>query len=98
MCIAISSDKKEFVLYQSSTTYIYVNDSGEIKIKAGSTSLESTILGETLKTTLENILDKIIAHSHGSAVGPTSPPTNAADFATIKAGLSSILSPKIKNN
>lgn len=95
-----SGAKSEFgFVHASGESYIFMNAKGEIELKAGSDGLESTPLGETLQTMLDNILTQVISHTHSSPVGPTSPPVNAAAFTTIKSTeLPTILSSKIKNN
>lgn len=67
-------------------------------VNIGSGSLEKMTLGETTKAFLGKLLDLLIAHQHGSAVGPTSPPMNAAEFTAHKSvDLEKILSSKHKN-
>jgi hypothetical protein len=39
---------------------------------------ENFVLGQVLKSILKDFLNDYLKHSHGSAVGPTSPPTNPA--------------------
>ena len=85
ICIGFSTEvgKPEVWVYHPSAS-IFIKSTGEIEIKGGTTSVESMVLGETLKTWLE-------AHTHPTGVGPSGPPTEAATLSTI-------LSPKIKNN
>lgn len=111
ICIGVdsSSGNKEIFIYHP-TASIFIDKNGKIKIKAteiellgGTTPSESSILGETLKTTLEAILDQIIAHTHPyinvAAPAVTSPPGNAAAFTLIKTTqVPTTLSLKIKNN
>ena len=70
---------------------------GLVEITAGGT-LEKSILGETLKSTLENLIDAINALTVTCAApgNPSSTPINAATFTAIKTGLSSILSDEVK--
>jgi hypothetical protein len=98
--IAISSedDNPEISIYHPEGSYIFINKEGEVHIKAGTASLESTILGETLKEKLESLIDAINAITVPTGVGPSGTPINAATFSTIKSQLSQILSQKIKNN
>ena len=70
---------------------------GLIEITAGGT-LEKSALGETLKSTLESLIDAINALTVTCAGpgNPSSTPINAATFTAIKTGLSSILSDEVK--
>lgn len=62
-------------------------------IKAGINSPEHAALADTLKDViLGPLCDAIQAITVNTAVGPSSPPINAATFASIKAQLSQILS------
>ena len=72
---------------------------GLIEITAGGT-LEKSALGETLKSTLESLIDAINALTVTCAGpgNPSSTPINAATFTAIKTGLSSILSNEVKNS
>ena len=98
--IAISSDDSnpEIAIYHPQGSYIFINKNGEIQIKAGTATLEKTLLGETLKGLLESVLDGINAITVPTGVGPSGTPINAATFTSIKNQLSTALSQKIKNN
>lgn len=100
ICIGVdsSSDNAEIFIYHPQA-FIFINKNGELTLKAGTTTVEKSVLGETLQTLLSDLLDKIIIHAHPTAVGPTLAPNNAADFTLLKTiNLPKILSPKIKNN
>lgn len=71
---------------------------GNIELEGGSTALEKSVLGDTLKAKLDTLIDDIVAHTHSTPVGPSSPPVNAADFTVLKSQLPDVLSPKVKNN
>lgn len=59
----------------------------------GRDATESIVLGDILKQKLDAFLDQYIAHTHGTGVGPTSPPITAAQTAADpKATLFEILS------
>lgn len=75
-----------------------ISSDGDMKFKAGSTELESSVLGESLKSKLEELIDAIVTLTVPTAVGPSGPPVNSAQFTNIKSQLESILSEKIKNN
>jgi len=79
---------------------IIISDAGEISIKAGTATLEASVLGETLKGFMEQILDGISALTVTCAApgSPSSPPVNTATFVAIKAQLATMLSQKVKNN
>lgn len=85
-------------------TTIEINDMvgvPSIEIKSGvENSTEKTLLGETTKDTLSDILDKLIAHTHTATgpAAPTTPPNNAADFTAIKGTLATLLSQHFKHN
>lgn len=85
ICIGVdsSSNNPEIFLYHPGA-YLFINKDGEIHLKGGTTALESTVLGETLKLWLET-------HTHPTGTGPSGPPIESAD-------LINILSEKVKNN
>ena len=60
------------VLEVSATENLYIGRS--------SSATENIVLGQELKTLLQNILTAIIAHNHPTAVGPSGVPINVADF------------------
>lgn len=64
--------------------------------KGGST--EFLVRGETLKSTLENLLDSInsLTVICGPTGSPSGPPLNSASFSALKVSLNNILSSKIK--
>jgi len=68
-------------------------------IRLGSeNATEKAVLGNTLKSTLESLIDAInsITVTAPSGGGPTSTPINAATFTSIKNNLTTILSQKVK--
>lgn len=75
-----------------------ISTDGEMKLKAGADELESTVLGETLKEQLEALIDAITQLTVPTAVGPSGPPINSAQFQQVASKLSEILSKNIKNN
>jgi hypothetical protein len=96
ICIASSSNESspEFAIYHPEGAYIFIDKNGAINIKGKTGTLEFSILGETLKTWLNNLITQIktgVAPSGGGIV----------TYATIDAfalTLSTILSQTIKNN
>lgn len=81
------------------STYINVRPSG-IEFKSGQASSEKSVLGESLKGILTEILDALTTLTV-TCTAPGTPsltPVNSAVFASIKARLSSILSLNIRNN
>lgn len=66
------------------------------KIILGDGATEKAVLGDTLKTKLEGLIDGIIAETHPTAIGPTGSPINVASFTAIKTVLSEILSVLVK--
>jgi len=107
ICIGVdaSTGNPEIFLYHPKA-YIFIDKNGKIKITsiemellAGTATSEKSVLGETLQTLISTLLDKLIAHTHPTGVGPSGPPVNVADFTAIKtADLPKILSAKLKNN
>ena len=96
--IALNSNQTEASISVGSAE-IYINPSGEVHIKGSSGTLESSVLGETLKTTLEKLIDEINKITVQTAVGPSSTPKNALEFTAIKTlDVPKILSKKVKNN
>jgi len=61
-------------------------------------STEPAVLGNVLKTWLEQLVDALVATTHTTTVPglPTSPPVNAASFVALKAQIPTILSSLIK--
>lgn len=97
--------KASFYINKDGETLFKDENENEIKISsegitltAGSASLEATLLGETLKSKLESLIDYITQITVPTGVGPSGVPVNAAAFTALKAELSQILSQKIKNN
>lgn len=74
------------------------NSDGVIRIADGKiyggdeNASEPFVLGSQWKTGMEAILDAIVAITHSTAVGPTSPPLNAPAFVAQRALLSAKLS------
>jgi hypothetical protein len=62
------------------------------KAYIGQDAEEPFILGNQLLSVLEQILDAIVAQTHGTPVGPSTPPVNVAVFKQIKSKLNKILS------
>ena len=66
-------------------------------IRLGSENVtESAVLGNKLKTQLENLIDSITSLTVPTAFGPSGTPINSSAFTSIKNQLSSILSQKVK--
>lgn len=82
---------KDFQI-ENETTTVKSSD----KISLGNDNYEKAVLGETLKDLLSDMLDKIMALTVSTAMGPSGPPINVTDFATIKAKVDQILSNKVE--
>ena len=91
-----SSKTTTINVLKDGTTTILSSDA--IHISSGDTTLEPSVLGDTLDSLLKSILSHIISHTHGTGVGPSTVPVNVADFQTDNSNVDSILSPKVKNN
>lgn len=98
IALSSDSDNAEISIYHKSGAEIYMNNDGEVHIKGSAGTLESTLLGETLKGLIEQILDGIVAITVPSPLGPLGPPVNAATFTATKAQLPTALSKGVKNN
>ena len=70
--------------------------SAEGKISIGKENYEPGVLGNKLKDLLGRVLDKIMALTVPTAVGPSGVPVNSADFASIKTELDNLLSQKVE--
>lgn len=89
------------------TTKIVSKDSFEVqtdtaiidaksKVSLGAENYEPVVLGNQLKDLLNEVLDKITALTVPTAVGPSGPPVNVADFVAIKSKLNNFLSQKVE--
>jgi hypothetical protein len=88
-----------FNTVQPGTSNITLNLSGILSIiSQNGSSAEWSLLGETTKEKIEEILDGIVAITIPSPLGPLGPPANSATFTAIKALLFEILSIGVKNN
>jgi hypothetical protein len=102
--IAVSSNDStpEVSIYHPSGAYIFINSTGEIQLKGNTGSLEYSLLGETTKQMLSNILDYIIAHKHlgVTAGGATSGVAdNVSNFTIVKTTtLPTTISQSVKNS
>ena len=61
---------------------LHVGAKGTVEL-AGSSG-EKIVMGQTLQAMLSGLMTQLAVHVHGSAVGPTTPPQNAAAFTTYK--------------
>jgi hypothetical protein len=91
--IAVADDEAVvLVVEKDATVRLEVLGAGNILLKVadGKVQLvdaagEKMPMGETLQSLLSDFLQAIAVHNHVSAVGPTTPPTNAATFVSLKA-------------
>lgn len=110
VCIGVSSnaDTPEVFIYHPEGAYTFIDSDGKIWNnspvgicnKGGSASVEPTLLGTQLKTTLENLIDAISAITVTCTApgNPSSVPINVAAFTLIKTNLATILSQMNTNN
>jgi hypothetical protein len=93
-------DKDGNISIDSNSNKIEMKDTGIVEISGDSgATLEKTLLGETLKGFLDQILDGIAALTVTvGAPGPSSTPINAATFTAIKTQLPTSLSNGVKTN
>lgn len=98
------SDSSQVQLQHSTGAEVLIDKDGNVSISnasgqtvtAGSGQNEAAALGDTLKSLLEQLIDAITAMTVGTSTGPSSVPTNAAQFIAIKAQLQRILSNTVK--
>lgn len=72
--------------------------SGNMEFKAGSAATEKTLLGETMKGLVSDLMDETSAIQVPTPLGLSGPPTNAGKIAVIKSKLPNALSQNIKHN
>jgi hypothetical protein len=115
ICIGVdsSSSNPEIFLYHPQA-FIFIDKTGNVTIKSGSTITQKMSLGENLSSLMSDIIDKILIHQHlyipplvPAAVTPiltTPDPLTAINFNLIKttyiggSAITPIVSTKIKNN
>lgn len=103
------NSSKDLLKIESNETQLHLIDQfeNEITLKDGEVDIvskkinhnegkEPMVLGDTLKGILSDLIDAIMAITVVSPAGPTSVPSNAAQFTQIKGQLDKILS-KISN-
>ena len=85
-----SADKVS-VKFTDGASVEYDRDASKLSVKIGTTELDITEDGytvkrggETLKTILSDLIDAILAETHTTATGPTGTPINAATYSAIK--------------
>jgi len=95
------ADGKILVKFKTNKEYFLIEqDKFELEsslIKLGKNGDEWAVLGETLKSKLESIIEKIeinqnilSTHTHTTNAGPSGPPIQSSAIVNIKAGLTSI--------
>jgi phage gp45-like len=88
----------DVVMYDTRDNRVSLKSSGiEIEAKDGD-DIEKSVLGETLKDKLDELIDAILKITVPTVFGPSGTPINAATFSNIKSQLSDILSDYVKNN
>ncbi|WP_036068716.1 Gp138 family membrane-puncturing spike protein [Leptospira noguchii] len=93
--------QKDGLVICNSTGNCYINiTESDIELKSGTVPVEKSVLGESLKGILEEILDAITSLTVPCTApgSPSGVPTNSAVFTSIKIRLSSILSSNMRNN
>lgn len=89
----------KYVIFESGTfSIIYDSTTSKFEIKNGTSAVEKTVLGETLKEILSDLIDAIKALTVNSPVGVTSTPINNPQFTLIANRLDDILSENNTNN
>jgi hypothetical protein len=66
---------------------------GIVQIGSGTTS-DKVLLGSTYVSAMSSLLTTLATHTHGTAVGPTTPPTEAAAISASTTGTDAMLSTK----
>jgi phage baseplate assembly protein V len=81
--IGVSFESGDMIEYDRSTRkFLVKTNTTELSIAGEGPSM--TKGGESLKTILSDLMDAILAETHPTAVGPTGPPLNAAQYTSIK--------------
>ncbi len=75
---------------------LYITNSSGKTVYVGANAQEAAVLGDKLKTILDDLLTALTAMTVGTNVGPSTVPTNVAQFIAIKARLQQILSTTVK--
>lgn len=73
-----------------------ISNVGSKKVTVGSGSNENAVLGDTLKSLLEQTLDAVSQITVPTGTGPSGPPLNVAVFQQIKGRLQQALSGTVK--
>lgn len=78
---------------------ILVTGDAAITIQSGSTSVEPSVLGDSLNSFLTTLINWLAAHTHGTGVGPSTAPVTASVLTgDILNMIPDHLSPQVKNN
>lgn len=93
------ADGKNSVLVDHENDKVVVTSDGEVNVTApkvtlgGADAEEPVVLGNQWQTLMGQLIDLIVQINVATAVGPSSPPLNAAAFEVLKAQLAQALSP-----
>jgi len=94
-----NGDLNKYVIFESGTfSIIYNSTTSKFEIKNGTATVEKTVLGETLKQILSDLIDAIKAITVNSPAGTTGVPNNNTQFTAIASRLNNILSENNTNN
>lgn len=94
------ADKKEIKAFVNPDKFRLETEGASVEMSKDSVVLndgkESMVLGDTLKDLLGELIDEISKMTVGTAVGPSTVPTNVPQFQAIKLKLEQFLSKKSK--
>jgi len=92
-----TKDQKQSVVIDHKAGTITVTGDKDLtlhaeKIHIGNDAGEKAVLGDTLVSLLEELIDAITTQTHPTPTGPSGPPINAAKFKVLKSRLKTALS------
>lgn len=78
------------VFYDASAGKLTIETGALVEIK-GASKVAISNASDSLKSVLSDLLDAILAETHGTASGPTTTPINSAQYSAIKARINALL-------
>jgi hypothetical protein len=64
-------------------------------ISLGEKNVQPAVVGTDTKQKLHDLIQALVAHTHGTGMGPSGPPINASDMSAVDAALDEILSTSV---
>jgi len=78
------------VVYNEGEQKLTIETGALVEIK-GEANVKIANASDSLKSVLSDLLDAILAETHGTASGPTTTPINSAQYAAIKTRINALL-------